>query len=67
MVKEYQSLPVVVDKKNVSVYDAICTMFLEDVGTLFVIDHDALLIGVFIEEGLTSCESGQTRINCCTC
>ncbi|MDP4162123.1 MAG: HTH domain-containing protein, partial [Bacillota bacterium] len=31
-VKEYQSIPVVVNA-NVSVYDAICTMFLEDVGT----------------------------------
>ena len=36
-VKDFQSMPVVV-ADNLSVYDAICHMFLEDVGTLFVVD-----------------------------
>ena len=39
-VKDYQSIPVVVNE-NISVYDAIVTMFLEDVGTLFVVDKDS--------------------------
>ena len=41
-VKEFKSLPVVVNE-NVTVYDAIVTMFLEDVGTLFVVDNNNLL------------------------
>lgn len=61
VVKEYQSLPVVVDK-NVSVYDAICTMFLEDVGTLFVIDHDALLIGVLSRKDLLRASLGKQEL-----
>ena len=49
IVKDYQSIPVVVNE-NVSVYDAIVTMFLEDVGTLFVVDSDSNLVGVSITE-----------------
>ena len=45
-VKDYQSIPVVVNE-NISVYDAICTMFLEDVGTLFVVDQNTILLGYF--------------------
>ena len=37
-VGDFQSIPVVV-AEHVSVYDAICHMFLEDVGTLFVVDE----------------------------
>jgi len=44
-VREFQSRPVVVNGQ-VSVYDAIVTMFLEDVGTLFVVRDRALLEGV---------------------
>ncbi len=40
-VNEYKSIPVVVNE-NVSIYDAIVTMFLEDVGTLFVVDDKSL-------------------------
>ena len=38
--------------ENVSVYDAICTMFLEDVGTLFVVDDNAILVGVLSRKDL---------------
>ena len=61
VVKEYQSLPVVVDK-NVSVYDAICTMFLEDVGTLFVIDDNSLLIGVLSRKDLLRASLGKQEL-----
>src|SRR5690625_1553059 len=40
-VKQFQSVPVVV-KENDSVYDAISTMFLGDVGTLFVVDEEGV-------------------------
>ncbi|MTI66007.1 MAG: helix-turn-helix transcriptional regulator [Firmicutes bacterium] len=43
-VSEIKSVPVVVDEET-TVYDAIVTLFLEDVGTIFVIT-DGLLSGV---------------------
>lgn len=45
VVKDYASHPVVV-KSEMSVYDAICTIFLEDVSTLFVINSNGDFIGV---------------------
>ncbi|WLR49876.1 helix-turn-helix transcriptional regulator [Bacillus tianshenii] len=57
-VNEYQSIPVVVEE-NVSVYDAICTMFLEDVGTLFVVDKHALLVGVLSRKDLLRASIGK--------
>lgn len=42
---DFQSRPVVITE-NLSVYDAICQLFLEDVGTLFVVDQQSLLTGV---------------------
>ncbi len=40
-VSEIKSLPINVSE-NTSVYDAIVTLFLENVGTLFVVEDDAL-------------------------
>ena len=57
-VQDYQSRPVVIDK-NVSVYDAICTMFLEDVGTLFVVDQMTLLVGVVSRKDLLRASLGK--------
>ena len=57
-VKDYQSIPVVVSE-NVSVYDAICTMFLEDVGTLFVVDQQSLLTGVLSRKDLLRAALGK--------
>lgn len=45
LVKDYKSTPVIL-KSNVTVYEAICTIFLEDVGTLFIVNSDNDLIGV---------------------
>lgn len=44
-VGEVNSVPVVV-RENCSVYDAIVTMFIEDVGTLFVVNEEGCLAGV---------------------
>src|SRR5690625_7296953 len=44
LVKDYQSVPVVI-KEDESVYEAISTMFLEDVGTLFIINDKHVLTG----------------------
>ncbi|WP_198029798.1 helix-turn-helix transcriptional regulator [Bacillus sp. J33] len=61
-VKDYQSIPVVVNE-NVSVYDAIVTMFLEDVGTLFVVDQESLLVGVLSRKDLLRASIGKQELN----
>ena len=60
-VKDYQSIPVVVNE-NVSVYDAIVTMFLEDVGTLFVVDSDSMLVGVLSRKDLLRASIGNQEL-----
>ncbi len=60
-VKDYQSIPVVVSE-NISVYDAICTMFLEDVGTLFAIDDQSLLVGVLSRKDLLRASIGTQEL-----
>ncbi|QGQ47305.1 helix-turn-helix transcriptional regulator [Metabacillus sediminilitoris] len=57
-VKDHQSIPIVVSV-NVSVYDAICTMFLEDVGTLFVVDDQTYLVGVLSRKDLLRASLGK--------
>lgn len=61
-VKDFQSLPVVV-KESSSVYDAIVTMFLEDVGTLFVVDKNSLLVGVLSRKDLLRASLGKQDLN----
>lgn len=60
-VKDYQSIPVVVNE-NVSVYDAICTMFLEDVGTLYVVDQHSILVGVLSRKDLLRASIGKQEL-----
>ncbi|MBN6888905.1 helix-turn-helix transcriptional regulator [Cytobacillus horneckiae] len=60
-VKDYQSIPVVVSE-SASVYDAIVTMFLEDVGTLFVVDKDSLLVGVLSRKDLLRASIGKQEL-----
>lgn len=59
---EYQHVPIVV-KESASVYDAISTMFLEDVGTLFVIDDKACLAGVLSRKDLLRASIGKQDLN----
>lgn len=61
-VKDYQSIPVVVNE-NVSVYDAIVTMFLEDVGTIFVVDENSILVGVLSRKDLLRASIGKQELN----
>lgn len=51
LVKEVQSLPILITIEN-SIYDAIVKMFLEDVGTLYVIDNEQSLVGVVSRKDL---------------
>ncbi|PLT34671.1 helix-turn-helix transcriptional regulator [Bacillus sp. V5-8f] len=61
-VKDYQSIPVVVSE-GISVYDAIVTMFLEDVGTLFVVDKKSLLVGVLSRKDLLRASIGKQELS----
>ncbi|WP_042413476.1 MULTISPECIES: helix-turn-helix transcriptional regulator [Geomicrobium] len=60
-VKDYQSIPVVV-KESDSVYDAISTMFLEDVGTIFVLDAKSNLAGVLSRKDLLRASLGNQEL-----
>ncbi|MGJ9456994.1 helix-turn-helix transcriptional regulator [Oceanobacillus sp. CF4.6] len=61
-VHEFQQVPIVV-KESVSVYDAISTMFLEDVGTLFVVDEKSCLTGVLSRKDLLRASIGQQDLS----
>ena len=61
-VGDFQSMPVVV-ADNLSVYDAICHMFLEDVGTLFVVDKSSFLTGVLSRKDLLRSTLGNNDID----
>lgn len=61
LVNNYQSIPVVIFE-NVSVYDAICTMFLEDVGTLFVVNKESVLVGVLSRKDLLRASIGKQEL-----
>lgn len=57
-VRDFQSIPIVVNE-SASVYDAISTMFLEDVGTLFVVDKHTCLTGVLSRKDLLRASIGN--------
>ncbi|WP_082252968.1 helix-turn-helix transcriptional regulator [Bacillus sp. FJAT-27251] len=61
VVGDYQSIPVVI-MEDVSVYDAIVTMFLEDVGTLFVVDKRSHLAGVLSRKDLLRASIGKQEL-----
>ncbi|PKR85102.1 helix-turn-helix transcriptional regulator [Heyndrickxia camelliae] len=61
-VREYQSMPVVVNE-SISVYDAIVTVFLEDVGTLYVVDEHSHLVGVLSRKDLLRASIGKQELS----
>ncbi len=60
-VRDYKSIPVVV-KEDSSVYDAICMMFLEDVGNLFVVKEERMLSGVISRKDLLKATLGKQNL-----
>jgi CBS domain-containing protein len=60
-VNEYKSLPILI-KDDSKVYDAICTMFLEDVGTLFVVNENNYLSGVVSRKDLLRSAIGKQNL-----
>ncbi|WP_379669968.1 helix-turn-helix transcriptional regulator [Pueribacillus sp. YX66] len=61
-VHDFQSVPVVI-QESASVYDAITTMFLEDVGTLFIVDKHSKLAGVVSRKDLLRASIGQKDLD----
>lgn len=57
-VKEYKAPPIIVDE-NTKTYDAIVTLFLEDVGTLYVVNKDRHLAGVISRKDLLRATIGN--------
>nr|WP_281273778.1 helix-turn-helix transcriptional regulator [Biomaibacter acetigenes] len=61
-VDEIKAVPVVI-KEGSSVYDAIVTLFLEDVGTLFVVQEDGSLVGLVSRKDLLKIAIGNADIH----
>lgn len=61
-IKDVKSVPVVVPE-DTSVYDAAVTMFLEDVGTLFIVSEGGILEGAVSRKDLLKVALGQVDIN----
>jgi len=61
-VTDYKALPVVVEKST-SVYDAIVQLFLEDVGTLYIVDSKGHLAGVVSRKDLLRASLGNQNLH----
>lgn len=61
-VKDVQSVPVVL-RENCSIYDAIVTLFVEDTGTIFIIDSNNFLTGVVSRKDFLKTTLGQADIH----
>lgn len=61
-VKDVKSMPVVI-KDTSSVYDAIVTLFTEDIGTIYVNDEEGYLAGVVSRKDMLKTTLGQVDIH----
>ncbi len=61
-VRDIQSRPVIV-KENCSIYDAIVTLFVEDTGSIFIVDNDNYLSGVVSRKDFLKTTLGQADIH----
>lgn len=61
-VKDIMSMPVVI-KQNTNIYDSIVTMFLSDVGSVFIIDENENLCGIVSRKDLLKATIGSADIN----
>ncbi|UFJ43299.1 helix-turn-helix transcriptional regulator [Brevibacillus humidisoli] len=60
-VQDYKALPIAV-QESASVYDAIVTLFLEDVGTLYVVNQKGFLAGVVSRKDLLRASLGNKAL-----
>jgi CBS domain-containing protein len=61
IVRDYKAPPIIIQESS-SVYDAICTLFLEDVGTLFVVNSKGHLAGVVSRKDLLRAALGKQNL-----
>ncbi len=61
LVKDYKAVPVVVHTSTTA-YDAVVTMFLEDVGTLYVVNENGILAGVVSRKDLLKVAIGHPHL-----
>lgn len=61
-VRDIMSMAVVV-KEKCSIYDAIVTLFVEDTGSIFVLDNDNYLSGIVSRKDLLKTTLGQADIH----
>jgi CBS domain-containing protein len=61
-VQDFKSVPIVV-KEEASLYDTIVSMFVEDVGTLFVVGEEGVLKGVVSRKDLLKVTLGQADLH----
>ena len=61
-VGEYQSVPVVLDERS-SAYDALVSLFMNNIGTLFVVSEGGLLEGVLSRKDLLKLAVGNTDMH----
>ena len=61
-VKDVQSLPIIL-KENCSIYDAIVPLFIEDTGSIFIVDADNFLTGIVSRKDFLKTTLGQGEIH----
>lgn len=61
IVKDYKAQPIIISESS-SVYDGICTLFLEDVGTMFVVNSKGHLAGVASRKDLLRATLGKQNL-----
>lgn len=61
LVNDYKAMPIVV-QESATVYDAIVALFLEDVGTLFVVNQKGFLAGVVSRKDLLRASIGSKTL-----
>ena len=61
-VEDYQSMPVVVNEKA-SAYDALVSLFINNIGTLFIVNEEGLLDGVLSRKDLLKLAIGTTDMH----
>lgn len=61
-VKDLQSVPIAIGQEK-SAYEAVVTMFLEDVGSVFVLDEAGLLAGVVSRKDLLKAAINNADLN----
>jgi predicted transcriptional regulator len=62
LVRDYKSVPVVVEEST-SVYDAVVTMFLEDVGNLYVVKEHGILAGTLSRKDVLKVAIGNQNMH----